>query len=108
MSDTPPDGYAFTRRVSANARVLRRRRGWSAQRLAEEMSAFSPTTRAVIANRESGRLSHVSVDDLVAYARALGVLPQELLEDVPPVACDRCLDAPPKGYTCNQCGAVSR
>ncbi len=97
----------FTRRVVANVRVLRRRRRWSAQRLAEEMwSHGHHMTRAIIANREGGRTGGVTVDDLVGFAKVFGVEPADLLAEQPPVACDRCLDAPPAGFTCNQCGAV--
>lgn len=100
--------YTWTLRVAANVRVLRQRRRWSAQQLSDETARHGHRiSRSVIANRETGRASHVTVDDLVAYAQAFGVEPAELLAEVPPVACARCCDKPPTGYTCNACGARS-
>ncbi len=98
--------YAWTLRVAGNARILRKRRHWSAQRLSDETAKFgNRISRAVIANRETGRPSHVTVDDLVAYAQAFGVEPADLLADMPPVACTACHDEPPAGFTCNACAA---
>lgn len=95
----------FTDRVVANVRTLRRRRRWSAARLAEEMVARGHwMTRGIIANREVGRTGGVTVDDLVGFAKVFGLEPSELLADHPPVACQKCMDEPPAGFTCNACG----
>jgi transcriptional regulator with XRE-family HTH domain len=95
----------FTARVVANVRVLRKRRRWSAQRLVDEIALHGHVmSRATVANRETGRTGGVTVDDLVGFARAFGVEPAVLLAEQPPVACQKCMDAPPSGFTCNACG----
>jgi transcriptional regulator with XRE-family HTH domain len=68
--------------VANRVQQLRKRRGWSARRLAEACAATgSPQlTESVIANIESGRRDEhsrrrrdVTVDELIAFARALDV-----------------------------------
>jgi transcriptional regulator with XRE-family HTH domain len=96
----------ITRLVVKNVRTLRQRRRWSAQRLVDEMAAHGHTmTRSVIANREGGRTGGVTVDDLVGFAKAFGMAPQDLLAELPAVVCEHCADEPPPGFSCNACGA---
>ncbi|WP_256386260.1 helix-turn-helix domain-containing protein [Protofrankia sp. BMG5.30] len=58
----------------------RRRRGMSAQELADATAALGyPIARSVIANLESGRRSSVLVAELVILAKAIGVPPIVLL-----------------------------
>src|SRR6266545_3617976 len=68
--------------VANRVQQLRKRRGWSARRLAEACAATGnpQLTENVIANIEAGRRDKhghrrrdVSVDELVAFARALDV-----------------------------------
>jgi transcriptional regulator with XRE-family HTH domain len=62
---------------------LRRTRGWSARRLAEEMAeAGMKWDRSTVANTENGRRP-VTVEELLALAYVLDVAPVHLL--VPPV-----------------------
>jgi transcriptional regulator with XRE-family HTH domain len=56
-------------------KTVRRVRGWSAQRLADECGV----SRSVIANIENGRKRDVTVDELVAFVAALRV-PVSVLE----------------------------
>lgn len=54
--------------------------GWSAQRLAEEMTSVGiPWDRSIVANFETGRRSGVSVEELFALADVLGVAPAHLM-----------------------------
>ncbi|WP_158719328.1 hypothetical protein [Streptomyces sp. NBRC 110035] len=76
----------------------------SAAALAEALSANGyPTTRAVLANQDCGRVRTVPVDFVVAAARVFGVTVGELLEDI---ACSVCRGEPPEGFTCNTCGTT--
>lgn len=66
--------------LAARLRELRERRGWSADRLAEEMaSAGIPWKRAVVTKLETGRRQAVSVAEWIALAYVLDVPPLELL-----------------------------
>lgn len=74
--------------VARRIRAARRQREWSAARLAEECArlGFPQLTEPVINNIESGRRDEhgrrrreVTVDELDAFARVLGVPPTELL-----------------------------
>ncbi|WP_280837575.1 helix-turn-helix transcriptional regulator [Micromonospora sp. A200] len=64
-------------------RDLRKGRGWSAQRLAEEMTRVGISwDRSIVANLESGRRRAVSVEEWLALSFVLDVAPVHLL--VPP------------------------
>jgi transcriptional regulator with XRE-family HTH domain len=61
-------------------KTLRRGRGWSGQRLAEEMTARGiPWDRSIVANLENGRRSVVSVDEMLALAYIFDIAPVHLL-----------------------------
>lgn len=65
-------------------RELRTRHGWSAQRLAEEMSKVGvPWDRSIVANIENGRRASISIEEVLALAYVLSVAPVHLI--VPPV-----------------------
>lgn len=73
--------------VARRVRVIRDRRGWNARQLAEACTRIGhpELTESVIANIESGRRDEhgrrrreVSVDELLAFAEALGVAPGAL------------------------------
>lgn len=69
--------------LAAQVRRLRDARGWSAQRLADELAAIGvPLDRSVIANLENGRRASVDVQELLALALAFGVTPAALLVDL--------------------------
>ncbi len=81
--EAPSD--AVVRRV----REIRKRRGWSAARLAAECAKVgaSQLTESIIANLEAGRRQQgVTVDELLVLAVVLNVAPVHLL--VPPEAWD--------------------
>lgn len=70
--------------IAARMRELRTGRGWSAQRLAEEMTKVGiPWDRSIVANLEGGRRRTVSVEEMFALAFILNVAPVHLM--VPPV-----------------------
>jgi len=66
--------------IAQRVRQLRDGRGWSAERLAQEMtSAGVPWTRIVVTKLETRRRPSISVEELLALAYALGVAPVDLL-----------------------------
>ncbi|MFD3955853.1 MULTISPECIES: helix-turn-helix domain-containing protein [Streptomyces] len=107
----PAEGDAPTLPVSARVieklRGARRANSVSARALAEAMtSAGYPIQRSVIANVESGRRAEISVDHLVAAAKALGLDPSALLRRVTE-PCPHCHGTVPEGFTCNTCGGAA-
>jgi transcriptional regulator with XRE-family HTH domain len=81
MTETPPPRERPSDTVARRVKELRKRRGWSARRLAEACAATgSPQlSESVIANIESGRREDgrrrrdVTVDETIAFAKALEV-----------------------------------
>lgn len=70
--------------VVERVKELRKRRGWSAQKLAEEMAGVGvPWERMVVTKLENGRRASLTVEELLALAYVLDVAPLHLL--VPPV-----------------------
>lgn len=66
--------------IAIRVRQVRRRKGWTAERLGEEMAKVGlPWNRSVMANLESGRRRYVTVDELLALAYVLDVAPIHLL-----------------------------
>lgn len=66
--------------VAKRVRELRRRREWSAERLAEELTKLGiEWNRGVVTKLETGRRESVSVAELLALALALDVAPVNLL-----------------------------
>lgn len=70
--------------VAQRVQELRRRHGWSAQRLADECAAAGvpELNRSVIANLESGRRESVTLDEVFALAYVLDVAPTHLVVPV--------------------------
>lgn len=88
--------------VIARVRKLRQDRNISARKLAELMAATGfPATRTSVAQGECGYLKAVSVDWVVAAAKALDVSADVIFRGP---KCASCVDAPPQGFTCNACG----
>src|SRR5207249_4769097 len=74
ISMTPTQ--AITRRMHA----LRKKRGWTAQRLADAMTGVGvPWDRQVVSKLENGRRQTVSAGELLALAYVLGIHPLDLL-----------------------------
>ena len=97
--------------VGRNVRALRVARGWSVRRLSEECATVGATqiTHSSIANLErdqagtAGRKPReVTVDELYAFARVLGVSADRLVHGP---RCEACDDMPPAGFACLACGA---
>ncbi len=86
-----PEPTATTRAIVRNMRALRHQRGWSAQRLADELTAGGYTiSRDQLGNQESGRTQNITADQLLALARVFGVS----------------IDALTTASTCPTCGQV--
>lgn len=67
-------------RAAGRMRSLRGARGWTAQRLADEMTtAGIDWNRGVVTKLETGRRENITVDELVALAALFGVSPMELI-----------------------------
>jgi transcriptional regulator with XRE-family HTH domain len=97
-----------SRLVAARVRTLRGIRGWSAQRLADTLTAAAghPTSRASIAAMENGFRRWVTVDELFAFAAVFDTTIEQLTGDDP--VCPTCKDEPPAGFVCLNCGAGSK
>ncbi|MEO3786875.1 helix-turn-helix transcriptional regulator [Actinocorallia sp. B10E7] len=68
------------RLIAARIKRLRNERGWSAAKLAEEMTAAGVRwDRSIVANFENGRRSYVTAEELVALGEVLDVAPAALL-----------------------------
>lgn len=100
-----------TRRFVRNMRLLRDKRGWSAQRLSDvvaeafargEVDALVP--RSIVANLENFRRENITLDEALALAHVLETSLGWLADSDGP-ACVKCLDNPPEGYACKTCGA---
>jgi transcriptional regulator with XRE-family HTH domain len=74
--------------IGERVRSLRRQRGWTAQRLAEECArAGQPSlTRGTLAKIESGVRKSVTAEELIVLAGSLGVPVSDLLESIPAAA----------------------
>ena len=95
-----------TKTVYARMRALRLLRGWSAQELADRLTAAGrPTKRSTIAMCET-RPGGCGVDLLYALAEVFGVAISTLVDENT-VLCPRCNDEPPDGFSCMTCGRSS-
>lgn len=66
--------------IASRVRALRKGRGWSAERLAKEMSKVGvPWERMVVTKLETGRRKSITVEELLALAYVLDVAPVYLL-----------------------------
>ncbi|MDD4866185.1 MAG: helix-turn-helix transcriptional regulator [Mycobacterium sp.] len=94
-------------RVAAQMRALRKARGWSAERLALEMTrAGLRWDRQVVTRLENGHRGTFSIVELQALADVFGITdPWRLTAERP--ACPRCCGTPPAGYICQAFGATS-
>jgi len=66
--------------IAARVRELRQRNGWTADQLAERMTAEGvPWSRIVVTKLETGRRPSVSAEELLTLAYVLSVAPVHLL-----------------------------
>lgn len=92
--------------VRRNVRILRERRRMNQEALAAKMSEVGrPMLPTVISKAERGD-RRIDVDDLVAFAAALGVSVVQLLD--PSTGCSVCRGTPPPGFTCDDCGTTTK
>lgn len=79
MEQTPAPARP-TSVIAARVRSLRQRHGWSADQLAERMTAAGvPWSRIIVTKLETGRRPSVSVEEMLALALVLGVAPVHLV-----------------------------
>lgn len=91
------------RLVVNNVRRLRERRGWSAADLAARMIDMPhPVSRSQLANLENDRRASLSLDETIALATALTVVPWWTLATEQPL-CGHCGSKPPPGFVCTVC-----
>lgn len=80
MDQTGAQVDAPTAVIAANVKALRDDRGWSAERLAAEMSAVGiPWKRIVVTKLENGRRQSLNVAEWLALAAVFKVAPIHLL-----------------------------
>ncbi len=66
--------------IASRVRELRKRRGWSAERLAQEMARVGvPWERMVVTKLETGRRASITVEELLALAYVLEVAPVHVI-----------------------------
>lgn len=97
---------AVSAEVGARIKRARKGRGFSAQALADAITARGyEVHRATIAKIENGLRETTPVDVVVHAARILQVPVLSLLIDG--IWCEHCCDAPPPGFACPECGACT-
>ena len=102
------DQVLVSRVVAANVARIAASRGMSNSALARAVQAnghrmhLSTLTRLRLGYGATGSHTAFTVDQLVWLAEALDVSPATLLHKP---QCETCLDAPPRGFTCQACGA---
>lgn len=71
---------SLTLAVAGRVRALREERGWSAEQLAEQLTAIGmPTRRSALANFENGRRREIGLHEVFAFARVFRVPPALVL-----------------------------
>jgi transcriptional regulator with XRE-family HTH domain len=90
------------RRIAA----YRARTGMTQTRLGERIATQlgRPWTRKSVMAAEQGNRVFTAAE-MVAFSKLLNV-PIQTLFELP--ECQACADAPPVGFTCNECGAVGQ
>jgi transcriptional regulator with XRE-family HTH domain len=82
------------------ANVRRRRK--AANLTQTELAAKAKASRAHLSQLENGTApGYPSLGSLISFATVLGCKVADLLYEP---SCGTCLDAPPAGFTCNECG----
>lgn len=90
----------------ANMRRYRTAFGWSREDLAQRMDVA--VTVIVDAERTGGQRKPrvLGINDVVALARAFGVSVDDMIAQ--PGPCLTCDGTPPRGFTCQSCGAKGK
>ena len=86
--------------VGANIRVLRQRNGWTQATLGELMGWPTPSTVCAAEGRRSGRQRGFTPEEVQRLAGIFGIKPWQLT-----TRCANCDGHPPRGFTCDSCGA---
>jgi transcriptional regulator with XRE-family HTH domain len=86
--------------VGANIRVLRQRNGWTQAKLGELMGWRSNSTVCAAEGRRSGRQRGFTLDEVQRLASIFGIKRWQLT-----TRCANCEGYPPRGFTCESCGA---
>lgn len=95
------DPHRYSRAIAVRIKSMRKRRGWTADRLAEEMTKIGISwNHGIVTKLETGRRQSVTLDEAMAITEVFRLDLDELLSS----ACDVCAGAPPVGFTCNECG----
>ncbi|AUI56803.1 helix-turn-helix transcriptional regulator [Amycolatopsis sp. BJA-103] len=92
----------------ANMRRIRRQRGISTQKLADQITAKGvQISRSTIVNQETRRseTASMTIDQAIGLCRVLDITLDDLID---PALCETCHGGPPSGFTCNTCGRRSR
>jgi len=84
----------------ANVRVLRQRNGWTRAMLGELMGWRSNSTVCAAEGRRAGRQRGFTPEEVQRLAGIFGLAPWQLM-----TRCANCDGHPPKGFTCDACGA---
>lgn len=92
-----------SRAVGVNLRRFRESCGWSAEKIASAMTMSGiEWTRQVVTKLENGGRRSVTVDELLALAKVLGVNDPITLTVAP--SCETCGGRPPLRMRCMECG----
>ena len=86
--------------VGANVRVLRQRNGWSQAHLGELMGWRSSSTVCAAEGHRGGRQRGFTLEEVQRLAGIFGLEPWQLMN-----RCANCDGHPPRGFTCDSCGA---
>lgn len=99
-------GVDFSTAFIENVKRLRKTRGWTVERLVEELRKIGCSiSKNTISNQEGRQQGSVAVqlDHAVWVARAFGVSIEDLLSS----PCSVCHGAPPPGFICKNCGKTT-
>jgi len=92
-----------TAEVAGRLRELRQMRRLSGTALLELMARNGvPISRVTLSHIETGRRALLNVDEVAAFAKALNVRVEWLINGEG-VVCQTCQDVPPPGFVCLDC-----
>lgn len=87
--------------LRANIRTIREAHGFTYQWMADRLAEIGrPIPTLGLSRIENGE-RRVDADDLVALAQVL----QVAVPDILGLGCSTCFGRPPRGFTCDTCGA---
>ena len=91
---------AQARVVGTNIRVLRQRAGWPQGQLGALMGWRANSTVCAAEGQRGGRQRGFTLDEVHRLADIFGLEPWQLM-----TRCANCGGHPPRGFTCQSCGA---